>query len=79
MERNVTQNENDLNLHANDGIYEKQHGDEQTDVRKSLQDKSRVKLIKRSSKDRCALPQGRASVCKTAKANTVFGHLAYGK
>jgi len=40
----LSRDKDNLYLHANDGIYEKQHGDEQTDIRKSLQDKSHVKL-----------------------------------
>lgn len=40
----LSRDKDNLYLHANDGIDEKQHGDEQTDIRKSLQDKSHVKL-----------------------------------
>lgn len=45
-------------LHANDGVYEEKHRDEETDVRKSLLERREAKqlLIKSCQKDPCFRP-----------------------
>lgn len=42
-------------LHANDGVYEEKHRDEETDIRKSLLERREAKppLIKSCQKDSC--------------------------